>query len=366
MERRIKAVLPFQLKMDLKVDGTYVSSFYIYKKTFLWYIKDEQKNKKEKEMENIKIFACSKEAEPFTNEICEYLNLPVGKIERMKFKNDNNFVQIQETVREKDVYIVQSNVPPVNERIMELLITIDAVKRASAKRINVVLPYYIYSRSDKKDQPRVPITAKLIAELIEAAGATRVITCDLHNPAIQAYFSNINCDRLSAERLLEKYFEDKKLEDKVIVATDAGSSKKAYKYSEFFGCPIAMLDKRRAGNDDRAIGTTIIGDVKGKNAIIFDDEIDTAGSMMETVRVLNEYGAKSVYAACTHGVLSGPAIERIKNSPIKELVITNTIPLSDEKKIDKIKVVSIAPLFAETIKRLNEDKPLGELLKNFI
>lgn len=317
-------------------------------------------------MENIKIFACSEYAEPFTKEICDYLDLPMGKINRMKFKNDNNFVQLLETVREQDVYLVQSNTPPVNERIMELLITIDAVKRASAKNINVVLPYYIYSRSDKKDQPRVPITAKLMAKLIEAAGATRVITCDLHNPAIQAYFDKINCDRLSAERLLEKYFEDKKLDNKVIVATDAGSSKKAYKYSEFFNCPIAMLDKRRDGNNDKAIGTTIIGDVKGKNAIIFDDEIDTAGSMMETVRVLKEFGADAVYAACTHGVLSGPAIERIEKSSIKELVITNTIPLSEDKKIDKIKVVSIAPLFAETIRRLNEKRPLGELLKKFI
>lgn len=317
-------------------------------------------------MENIKIFACSEYAEPFTKEICDYLDLPMGEINRMKFKNDNNFVQLLETVREQDVYLVQSNTPPVNERIMELLITIDAVKRASAKNINVVLPYYIYSRSDKKDQPRVPITAKLMAKLIEAAGATRVITCDLHNPAIQAYFDKINCDRLSAERLLEKYFEDKKLDNKVIVATDAGSSKKAYKYSEFFNCPIAMLDKRRDGNNDKAIGTTIIGDVKGKNAIIFDDEIDTAGSMMETVRVLKEFGADAVYAACTHGVLSGPAIERIEKSPIKELVITNTIPLSEDKKIDKIKVVSIAPLFAETIRRLNEKRPLGELLKKFI
>ncbi|MFR2570565.1 MAG: ribose-phosphate diphosphokinase [Clostridia bacterium] len=314
-------------------------------------------------MENIKIFACSKSAEKFTKEICDYLEQPMGKINRMKFKNDNNFVQILETVREKDVYLVQSNTPPVNERIMELLITIDAVKRASARNINVVLPYYIYSRSDKKDQPRVPITAKLLAQLIESAGATRVITCDLHNPAIQAYFNNINCDRLSAERLLEKYFEEKNLEDKVIVATDAGSSKKAYKYSEFFNCPIAMLDKRREGNDDKAIGTTIIGDVKGKNAIIFDDEIDTAGTMMETVRMVKEFGAKAVYAACTHGVLSGSAIERIKEAPIKELVITNTIPLPEEKCIDKIKVVSIAPLFAETIKRLNEKKPIGELFK---
>ena len=310
-------------------------------------------------MENIKIFACPT-AESFTKEICDYLGIEVGKINHIKFKNDNNFVQILETVREDDVYIVQTTLPPVNERIMELLITIDAVKRASAKNINVVLPYYPYSRSDKKDQPRVPITAKLIAELLEAAGATRVITCDLHNPAIQAYF-NINCDRLTAEYLLEEYFRKKNLDNMVIVATDAGSSKKAYKYSEYFNCPIALLDKRREGNDDRAIASTIIGDVKDKNAIIFDDEIDTAGSMIETVKVLNRFGAKAIYAGCTHGVLSGPAIERIKNSDIKELVITNTIPLPEEKQIDKIKVLSIAPLFAETIKRINEKRPLGEL-----
>ena len=310
-------------------------------------------------MENIKIFACPT-AEKFTKEVCDYLKLEPGKINHIKFKNDNNFVQILETVREKDVYVIQTTIPPVNERIMELLITIDAIKRATAKNINVVLPYYPYSRSDKKDQPRIPITAKLIAELLEAAGATRVITCDLHNPAIQAYF-NINCDRLTAEYILEEYFKEKKLDNMVIVATDAGSSKKAYKYSEYFNCPIALVDKRREGNDDRAIASTIIGDVKDKNAIIFDDEIDTAGSMMETVKVLKKFGAKAIYAGCTHGVLSGPAIERIKNSDIKELVITNTIPLTEEKKIDKIKVLSIAPLFAETIKRINEKKPLGEL-----
>lgn len=312
-------------------------------------------------MENIKIFAC-KTAEGFTKEICDHLGIEMGKINSMKFKNDNNFVQILETVREQDVYIVQTMIPPVNERIMELLITIDAVKRASAKNVNVVLPYFPYSRSDKKDQPRVPITAKLMAELIEVAGATRVITCDLHNPAIQAYF-NINCDRLTAENILEDYFLEKKLDNMVIVATDAGSSKKAYKYSEFFNCPIALVDKRREGNDDRAIASTIIGDVKDKNAIIFDDEIDTAGSMMETVKVLKKFGAKSIYAGCTHGVLSGPAIERIANSDIEELVITNTIPLVEEKKIDKITELSIAPLFAETIKRINECAPLGEIFR---
>lgn len=312
-------------------------------------------------MENIKIFACPT-AEKFTQEICDYLNLEIGKIKYQKFSNDNNFVQVLETVRGQDVYVVQTTEPPVNERVMELLITIDALKRASAGKINVVLPYYIYSRSDKKDQPRVPVSAKLMAQLIEAAGADRVITCDLHNPAIQAYF-NINCDRLSAQNLLQSYFKEKKLEDIVIVATDAGSSKKAYKYSTYFGCPIALIDKRRDGNDDKAIATTVIGDVKDKNAIIFDDEVDTAGSMIETARILEKFQAKNIYAGCTHGILSGPAIERIEKSPIRELVITNTVPLTKEKQIQKIKVLSIAPTFAEAILRIHENKPLGELLK---
>ena len=313
-------------------------------------------------MENIKIFTCSKSAENFTKEICDCLDLPMGQINSIKFKNDNNFVQVLETVREQDVYLIQTTEPPVNERVMELLITIDTMKRAAAGKINVVLPYYIYSRSDKKDQPRVPVTAKLMAQLLEAAGATRVMTCDLHNPAIQAYF-NINCDRLSAQNLLQAYFSEKHLKDMVIVATDAGSSKKAYKYSEYFGCPIALIDKRREGNDDRAIASTVIGDVKDKQAVIFDDEVDTAGSMIETANILKEFGAREIYAGCTHGVLSGPAIERIKNSPIKELVVTNTIPIPEEKRIDKITVLSMAPLFAEAIKRLNEARPLGELFK---
>ena len=312
-------------------------------------------------MENIKIFAC-KSAENFTKEICDYLNLPVGEMDILKFKNDNTFVQIKETVREQDVYIVQTTTPPVNERVMELLIAVDAFKRASARNINVVLPYYIYSRSDKKDQPRIPVTAKLMQQLLEAAGATRVITCDLHNPAIQAYF-NINCDRLSAQNILQKYFKEKNLKDMVIVATDAGSSKKAYKYSEYFGCPIALIDKRRAGNDDRAIATTVIGDVENKEAIIFDDEVDTAGSLIETAKILERFHAKEIYAGCTHGVLSADAVQRIEASPIKELVITNTIPLPEEKQkqSSKIKVLTIAPLFAEAIKRLNEARPLGEL-----
>ncbi len=310
-------------------------------------------------MKDAKIFACPT-AEKFTEEICQTLNVEMGKIEFLKFKNDNNFVQYKETVREKDVYIIQTTQPPVNERIMELFIAIDAAKRASARRINVILPYYIYSRSDKKDQPRVPITAKLMAQLIEASGADRVITCDLHNSAIQAYF-NIQCDRLTAKYLLASYFKEKQLEDIVIVATDAGSAKKAYKYSHFFNCPIALIDKRRDGNDDKAKAVTIIGDVKGKNAIIFDDEVSTAGTLIEAATIIKQFGANKIYAGCTHGILCGPAIERIKNSDLEELVITNTVPLTKEKQIDKIKVVSIAPLFAEAIKRINQAEPLGDL-----
>ena len=313
-------------------------------------------------MENIKIFSCSEAADKFTKEVCDYLKLEPGEIERMKFKNDNNFIQIKETVREKDVFLIQTTTPPVNERIMELLITIDAVKRASARRITVVLPYYIYSRSDKKDQPRIPVTAKLLAQLIEAAGANRVLTCDLHNPAISAYF-NINCDRLSGKSLLEKYFDLKEIENKVVVATDAGSSKKAYKYAEHFGCPIALIDKRRDGNNDKAIATSVIGEIKGKNALIFDDEVSTAGSIMETVEVVKKFGAKDVYVGCTHGILCGPAIERIAKSEIKELVMTNTVPLPKEKQIDKIVVVSISELFGEAIKKINEATSIGELFE---
>ena len=315
-------------------------------------------------MEKIKVFACPT-AEEFTKEICDYLEIEPGKINSMKFKNDNNFVQVLETVRATDVYIVQTCQPPINERIMELLITIDAAKRASAKTITVVLPYFPYSRSDKKDQPRVPITAKLMAEIIEAAGATRVITCDLHNAAIQGYF-DINCDRLTGEYILENYFLEKNIEDMVIIATDAGSAKKAYKYSKFFNCPIALVDKRRDANNDKAISTTIIGDVKDKNAIIFDDEISTGGTLMETVNILAKSGAKNIYAAATHGILVGEAIERIEKSPIKELVVTNTVPVPEEKRIDKLTVLSIAPTFAEAIKRIHEERPLGDIFRTKI
>ena len=189
-----------------------------------------------------------------------------------------------------------------------------------------------------------------------------MITCDLHNPAIQAYF-NIPCDRLTGQHILQAYFDGKEIENKVVVATDAGSSKKAYKYSMYFKCPMALIDKRRESNNDNAVATNIIGDIEGKTAVIFDDEVSTAGTLVEAAHILKEHGAKEIYAGATHGVLVGPAIERIEKSPIKELVVTNTIPIEPEKRIDKIKVVSIAPLFAEAIKRLNEAKPLGDLFE---
>jgi len=312
-------------------------------------------------MKDIKVFACET-AESFTKEICEKLELPLGKINFLKFENDNNFVQILETVREKDIYIVQTTLPPVNERIMELLITLDALKRASARRITVVIPYMMYSRSDKKDQPRVPITAKLMAKLIEEAGANRVITCDLHNPAIQAYF-DIPCHRLTGQHILQDYFKEKNIDNMVVVATDAGSSKKAYKYSEYLKCPLALIDKRRTGNDDNAIAAHIIGDVKDKVAVMFDDEISTAGTITQAAKILKDFGAKEVYAACTHGIFCGAALDRIKNSPIKELITTNTVPEVDEKEKYNIKYLTIAPLFAEAIKRLNEGCPIGDLLE---
>lgn len=310
-------------------------------------------------MENVKIFACNS-AKEFTKEICNCLGLKLGEMNSFKFKNDNNFIQYKETVREKDVYIVQTSLPPVNENIMELLIAIDAAKRASAKSINVVLPYFPYSRSDKKDQPRVPVTAKLMAQLLEAAGASRIITCDLHNSAIQAYF-NIQCERLTGERIIENYFLEKNIKDMVVVATDAGSSKKAYRYSRFFDCPMALIDKRRDGNDDKTKAVSIIGDVKGKTAIIFDDEVSTAGTLTEAAKILEMHGAKEIYAGCTHGIICGDAKKKIEESPIKELVITDTLPMTEDRMCDKIKVVSIAPLFAEAIKRINEAKPLGDL-----
>ena len=294
------------------------------------------------------------------------LVLNYGKKEAFKFKNDNTFVKILETVREDDVFVFQTTLPPVDERIMELLITIDALKRASAKRITAVVPYYPYARSDKKDQPRVPITAKLGADLWVNAGANRVLTCDLHNPAIQG-FIEVPSDQLRAKDLLTNYFRpmvQKDPEKFTVVATDAGSSKNAYKYARRLGTDLALIDKQRTGNDDKAIASHVIGDVKNKTCVIFDDEMDTGGSMMEAVRVLKENGAGDIYAACTHGVLSADAVEKIQDPSLKQLIITNTIPLPEEKQIDKIKVLDIAPLFGKAILKIHNGEAVGDLFED--
>lgn len=314
-------------------------------------------------MNNLKIFACNS-AEEFAEKVCKELGVEIGKKEAFKFKNDNTFVKILETVRDDDVFVIQTTKPPVDERIMELLITVDALRRASPRRITVVVPYYPYSRSDKKDQPRVPITAKLIADMIVTAGADRVLTCDLHNPAIQGYL-DVPSDQLKAKDIFVEYFRPiAEVGNVTVVATDAGSTKKAYKYAGALNAQMAMLDKRREGNDDRAIASHVIGNVEGRTCLIFDDEVDTAGSLVETINALKKNGAGDIYAACTHAVLSGPAIERIQNADFKELVVTNTIPLSEEKRIDKIKVLDIAPLFGRAIKKIHDGEGVGELFED--
>lgn len=303
----------------------------------------------------MKIFSCSQEASELVGNVCKCLGVKPGKINAFKFKNDNNFVQYNEPVRAEDVFLIQTMNRPVNERIMELMIAVDAAKRSSAKSITVVLPYFPYSRSDKKDQPRVPVTAKLITNMLEAAGATRVLTCDLHNQAIQSYFE-IPCDTISCQNLLEKYFIDKKIDNMVIVATDAGSSKKAYKYAASMDASIALVNKERLGNSDDVRANSIIGKIKGKNAIIFDDEVDTAGSIIAAVDILKKNGVKNVYVGCTHGVLSDGATEKIKQSKIKEMVITDTIPYLGSRP-KNLTVLSTCDLFAEAIRRIDDNDP---------
>lgn len=310
-------------------------------------------------MDELKVFGCNA-SKDFAKEVCDCLGIHLGESEAFKFDNDNSFVKILETVRGDDVFVIQSSCPPVDENFMELLIMIDALKRASAKRITAILPYYPYARSDKKDQPRVSITAKLVADLLSAAGANRILTADLHATQILGFF-DIPADQLIFADLLANYFKEKNFDDLVVVATDAGSSKKAYKYAKRLNAPIAMLDKRRLGNSQETLIENIVGDVTGKTCVIFDDEIDRGSSIMNAVRVLEDYNVKEIYAACSHGVLSGPAIERIANSSIKELVITNTVPLPPEKQIDKIKVLTVAPIFAEAIKRIHEGHSMGEM-----
>ena len=259
-----------------------------------------------------------------------YLDVPIGQCEVFEFANENIFVKILDNVREHDVYLVQPTCSPVQKSIMELLIMIDAFKRASAGRITAVVPYYAYGRSDKKDQPRVPITARLIADMISVAGADRLLTMDLHQGQIQGFF-NIPVDELTAVHLLSNHFVQKGLQDLVVV-TDLGFAKRARTFAELIDAPLAIVEKRRQGNDDRAEVLNVIGEVKGKRAIVVDDEIDTAGTLMEVTRALEREGVVEIYACATHGVLSDPAIERIRDSSLTEVVITDTIPLPPAKR----------------------------------
>lgn len=294
--------------------------------------------------------------------VCEYLNTSLGTADVFEFSNQNIFVRILENVRHHDVFIIQPTSRPVNKGIMELLIMIDAVKRASAGRITAVLPYYAYGRSDKKDQPRVPVTGRLIADLLTVAGANRVLTIDLHAPQIQGFF-NIPVDELTALYTLSRYFQQKNLEDLVVVAPDVGKAKDARNFAARLNAPVAIVEKRRIGNEDRAEALSIIGDVEGRRALLVDDEIDTGGTIVEATNLLLDKGVTEVYACCTHPIFSGQAVERLDNSPIKEVVVTNTVPLPKDKHSDKIKTLSIASLLGEAIHRIHTGQSVGAMFE---
>jgi ribose-phosphate pyrophosphokinase len=311
--------------------------------------------------DEIKVF-CGNAHPSLAKAVCDYMGIPLGKMEVFEFSNENIFVRILENVRERDVFLIQPVCTPVNKNLVELLIMIDAFKRASATRITAVLPYYGYARTDKKDQPRVPITARLIADLLTTAGATRLLTVDLHAAQIQGFF-NIPVDELTALFLLSDYWKNKNLKDVVVVATDIGISKRARDLAEKLDAPLAIIEKRRVGNADTTETLNIIGEVTGKRAITVDDEIDTAGSLVNAVDALLKHGAKEVYACCTHPVFSGPAIDRISKSALKELVVTDTIPVNGSKKINKITVLPIAPLLGEAIHRIHTGMSIGSMFE---
>jgi ribose-phosphate pyrophosphokinase len=311
--------------------------------------------------DELKVFAGTAHT-TLAKDVCDYLNIPVAKSNVFKFSNDNTFVQIGENIRQRDVFLIQPFAYPVNDHVMELLIMMDAAKRASAGRITAVIPYYAYGRTDKKDQPRVPITARLVADLLTVAGADRVLTIDLHAGQIQGFF-NIPVDELTGLPLLARYFQDKALDNLVVVAVDIGISKRARDMAARLGAPLAIIEKRRIGNADSSESLNIIGDVAGKTAITFDDEIDTAGSLMAAVDTLREAGVRDIYSCCTHPVLSGPGVERIEQSIIKEVVVTDTLPISNGNHNGKITVLSVAPLLGEAIRRIHEGLSVGAMFE---
>jgi ribose-phosphate pyrophosphokinase len=306
----------------------------------------------------IKIFTGNANPE-LAAEIAGVLEVPLGRALVSTFSDGEIAVNINETVRGADVFVVQPTCPPVNEHWMELLIMIDAMKRASAGRITAVVPYYGYARQDRKAKARDPITAKLIADILTVSGADRILTMDLHAPQIQGFF-NIPVDHLLGVPILVEYFQKKDIKNPIIVSPDMGSVTRARNFAQYLEAPIAIIDKRRP-KDNVSVVMNIIGEIKGHTAILVDDMIDTAGTVTQAAKALMDYGALDVYACCTHPVFSGPAIERIRESPIVELVACNTIPVPPEKRLDKIRSVTVAPVFAEAISRIYRNKSVSIL-----
>lgn len=294
--------------------------------------------------------------------ICRHLRIPLGNADVFQFSNENIFVKINDNVRERDVFIIQPFSTPVSRSIMELLIMIDALKRASASRITAVIPYYAYGRTDKKDQPRVPITARLIADCITVAGAHRVLTIDMHAGQIQGFF-NIPVDELTAQIILARHFTQQDLVDVTVVSADEGFAKKARQLADRLNAPLAVVEKRRLGNDGNTEAMGIIGNVKDRHALIVDDEIDTAGSLTQAVRVVREQGAREISCCATHGVFSGPAIERLSKANVREIVVTDTIPQPDHKRLPNLTVLSVAELLAGAISRIHDGRSVTELFR---
>ncbi len=312
-------------------------------------------------MDELKVFTGN--AHPrLATAVCDYLGIPLGKSEVFEFSNENIFVRILENVRQRDVFVVQPICSPVNTSLVELLIMLDAFRRASAGRITAVVPYYGYGRTDKKDQPRVPITARLVADLLTTAGANRILTVDLHAPQIQGFFT-IPVDELTAVSIISQHFRGKRLADLVVVATDIGISKRARDVAASLGASLAIVEKRRLGNNDSTEALNVIGEVSGRTALTVDDEIDTAGSLVGVVSTLLARGAREVYSCATHPVLSGKAVERISCSPVKEVVVTDTIPLTDQKRLDKITVLSMSSLLGEAIHRIHTGLSVGAMFE---
>ncbi|GCF94139.1 ribose-phosphate pyrophosphokinase [Enterococcus florum] len=310
----------------------------------------------------LKIFALNSNR-PLAEKIAAEVGVELGKSSVTQFSDGEIQVNIEESIRGSHVYVVQSTSSPVNDNLMELLIMIDALKRASAKTINVVMPYYGYARQDRKARAREPITAKLVANMIEKAGATRLLTLDLHASQIQGFF-DIPVDHLMGAPLIAKYFVDKGVcgDDVVVVSPDHGGVTRARKLAEFLKAPIAIIDKRRPKANVAEV-MNIIGNVDGKTCVIIDDMIDTAGTITLAANALKEAGATKVYASCTHPVLSGPAMQRIQDSAIEQLVVTDSIYLSDDRKIDKIDEISVGELMGDAIKRIHENKPVSPLFE---